>query len=143
MARIILVASFLSAVCALSSLGCAPSVDGGWSGDSTCGNSTFPIDAIFNENGNKELEGDVFVEGGTFFGPVITKGTVQDGERHDDGSYAGDLNTNTDSKPELHFSFSFDASNSDIIKGDVDLLDGDGKTTQTCAMHMDRVSQND
>ena len=113
-----------------------PPLDGGWTGTATCGQSAFPIDAIFNEVQPKTLEGTIFIEG--IFGGLIAKGTIDNGERNDDGSYIGDLNTDDDAAAEFTFDFAYLANSPDDAKGTVDQLDNSGKTQSTCALHMTR-----
>ena len=70
--------TLVSVVVGLSA--CHPLLDGGWDGTATCNaGGTFPLSAIFNENGDGELEGSVYIEG--IFGGFIAKGIIENGER--------------------------------------------------------------
>ncbi len=125
----------------VASTACKPPVDGGWDGNADCGSNSFPLDAILNEDNAGNLDGTIFIQGLIF--NTIAKGVIDNGERRDDGSYRGDLQTDSDPTPEFSFDFAYDGDDVDTLRGHVDTLDNNGQTTDTCKLKLERVSVAD
>ena len=123
---------------------CHPLLDGGWDGAATCNNIAFPLSAIFNETGEGDVEGTVYIEGifGGFGG--IAKGVIQGGARDpDDGSYDFNLESDGDDTPDFDVEMAYSDDEAEELEGTVDRLDGNGETAETCDLDLDRVSVND
>ena len=123
-------------------ISCHPLLDGGWEGTSTCGGNAFPLSAIFNETGEGDVEGTVYIEG--IFGGFIAKGVIENGERDpDDGSYDFNLESDGDDAPDFDIEMEYGDDEAEELEGTVDILDNDGQSTDTCDLDLDRVSVND
>ena len=116
---------------------CRPLLDGGWSGTANCTNDAFPVDALFDETGPGDVTGTMFISG--IFGGLTSKGTIENGKRKDDGSYAGDLQTDTDPTPEFDFAVAYKGSSVDDLKGPSHVLDNNGAVSDTCDLTLARV----
>lgn len=124
--------------------GCHPLLDGGWEGTLTCNGNAFPLSAIFNETGEGDVEGTVYIEGifGGFGG--IAKGVIENGQRDpDDGSYDFNLESDGDDAPDFDIEMQYDGDKAEDLEGTVDILDDNGESTSTCDLDLDRVSIND
>lgn len=131
----------LPLVAALGS-SCRPLLDGGWEGTSRCNGDAFPLSAIFNESGDGEIDGTVYIEG--IFGGFIAKGVIQNGERDpDDGSYSFNLESDNDETPDFDIEMEYNDDSGEELEGTVDILDNDGVAQDTCQLDLDRVSVND
>jgi hypothetical protein len=139
--RAIAVAVVLAAS-ALLAAGCHPLLDGGWDGTATCNGNAFPLSAIFNETGEGDVEGTVYIEG--IFGGFIAKGVIENGARDpDDGSYDFNLESDGDEAPDFDIEMEYADDEAEELEGTVDILDGNGETESTCELDLDRVSVND
>lgn len=130
-------------VIATAAVGCVRTpLDGGWQGTAVCGSDAFPISAIFNETVDGEVEGVVYIEGiNILFGEVIAHGDVVGGDRDpDDGSYSFDLQTDTEPLPEFKVDMSFKDDELNELEGDIEQIDDNGATVQTCDLDLERTS---
>lgn len=124
--------------------GCRPLLDGGWEGTATCDGTAFPISAIFNETGEGDIEGTVYIEGifGAFGG--IAKGVIENGERDpESGEYDFDLESDGDDAPDLSVEMEYADDEAEELEGTVDRLNENGEVGDTCQLELDRVSVND
>lgn len=139
---VIVTSSALVLFCAVSTSGCRPLLDGGWEGTSTCNGDAFPLAAIFNETGEGDVEGTVYIEG--IFGGFIAKGVIENGERDpESGSYEFDLESDGDDTADFSIEMEFADDEAEELEGTVDILNNDGEVADTCQLDLDRVSVND
>jgi len=141
MFRSIVCASLLLLIVAVS--GCRPLLDGGWEGSANCGTDAFPISAVINETGEGNLSGVVYIEGLVF--GLIARGDIDDGSFDpQENSYSFDLQTDEDELAEFVVSdLVFSDDQQTELEGDVDVLDENGQTTNTCDLGLERVDVND
>lgn len=123
-------------------VGCRPLLDGGWEGEAVCDGDTFPLSAIFNETGDDELEGTVYIE--QIFGGFIAKGTIDNGGFDpDNNSYDFQLQTDDDSTPELDLELELDQDDIDRLEGTAQILNDAGEVQDTCQVDLERVTVSD
>lgn len=137
-------AAFLAlALASVVASGCRPLLDGGWDGTATCNGDVFPLTAVFNEDGEGEVNGTIYIEG-FIFGGFIAKGVIENGERDpDDGSYDFQLETDDDETAEFDVELEYTDDTFEELEGTADILDEDGETADTCQVDLERVSVND
>lgn len=121
-----------------------PLLDGGWEGTATCnGDDVFPLSAIFNESGDNELDGVIYIEG-FIFGGFIAKGVIEGGARDpDDGTYSFKLESDGDEAPDFDVELEYSDDEAEELDGDTDILDEDGAPVDNCPIELERVSVND
>jgi hypothetical protein len=129
----------LSAAFAILATGCRPLLDGAWEGAATCNGDAFPLSALFNETGEGDVEGTVYIEG--IFGGFIAKGVVEGGERDpDDGSYEFNLESDGDDTPDFAVEMEYANDDADELEGTVDILNDNAESIDTCELDLDLVS---
>lgn len=136
------VSCLLAALAVIATGACRPLLDGGWDGVARCESNAFPLTAVFNENGEGEIDGIVYID--AFLFGFIAKGVIEDGERNpDDGSYSFDLEIDDDEAPDFAVEMEYSDDQFEELDGTVDILDGNGEATDSCAMDLERVSVSD
>lgn len=140
-ALVLTVLTVLAVVAAAS--GCRPLLDGGWDGTATCDGDVFPLTAVFNEDGEGEVNGTIYIEGFLLAG-FIAKGIIENGERDpDDGTYELQLETDDDDTAEFAVELEYSDDTFEELEGTADILNDEGETVDTCQVELDRVSVND
>jgi hypothetical protein len=131
----------LMLIVVVSTVGCRPLLDGGWEGSANCGNDAFPVSAIFNENGEGEVDGVVYIEG--IFNAFVIRGDVDDGAFDpQDNEYNMDLQTDSDETADFQIDMAY-GNDPDELEGDVDVIDDEGQVVDTCQLDLNRVDVND
>lgn len=141
--NLVVLPAFLCVVTFSSACG-HPLLDGGWEGTATCnGDDVFPLSAIFNESGENELDGVIYIEG-FIFGGFIAKGVIENGERDpQDGAYSFNLELDDDEAPDFDVDLEYSDDTAEELDGDADILDEDGAPVDNCPIELERVSVND
>jgi hypothetical protein len=142
-------ASLVLVVLALAACGdppvIRPKIDGGWKGTYECGADSKKVSAIWDEDDEGNLDGEMFIDFQIqFFGnPILltARADVKSGDV-DEGNYSGIadvLDNATAGVPD--FSFDLDMNDdADELDGTMDKLNGEGASTETCDAHLERTT---
>lgn len=132
---------------ALLALGaCRPTIDGAWDGDATCDASgRHVVSALFNEQADGDLKGQIYIENIPFFGAELTlRADIDKGEYDaDDDEYDFDLEADDEPQRDFQVSMELSGDSADDLRGDIDQFDDDGEVTDTCSLDLSRLSVTD
>ncbi len=140
-----------SLVAATVLVGCAPPINGAWSGKATCDsdNTLHDVDVAFTQNEEGELEGFAFVNWPANF--IVTqfqtshRAVITDADQRRDGSFRGsfDVEINDNSVPDFRFDVEFANPNNanalNELEGELSAVGGDGNVFQTCDLELTRL----
>lgn len=139
--RILVVASLLAVVAAVA--GCARPLTGGWDGDIDCGGNNGDAAALFEQEGD-QLDGDVYVHIGSFFGPTTFRTVVGDADLNDDGSWDIDLHYDPEDDDQGRTDFVMRVGfvdNDVVLEGEVDVINDDGEKVDECDVELVRAGE--
>jgi hypothetical protein len=132
-------------------LGCQPTVDGGWEGRAVCDDDTVVnVEAIFDQQTeDNELKGTFFLDLVINLGllgtwETVQRGVIEDGEVDpQDGVFSGKLIANPEASGGNTVDYTFDLEWNDDeyteLTGDLDRVNADGEVVIRCDLDLDKA----